>query len=157
MNAVLGLLRIALGWVFLWAFIDKLLGLGYATLPEKAWLAGGSPTAGFLKGAAGTFASMFNGLAGQVWVDWLFMAGLLGIGLALVLGIATRLATYAGTLLLLLMWLSVFPIKNNPFVDDHIIFILVLFALYSTEADEVMGFGKSWKKSKIVKQYPLLQ
>ena len=41
---VLGLLRLIIGWVFFWAFIDKVFGLGFATTAEKAWLAGVSPT-----------------------------------------------------------------------------------------------------------------
>ncbi len=157
MKSVWGLVRITLGWIFLWAFFDKLLGLGYSTLPAKSWLAGGSPTAGFLKGAAGTFAPVFNGLAGQMWVDWLFMAGLLCLGAALVLGIGMRLATYGGSLLMLLLWLAVFPPKTNPFVDEHVVYMLVLIGLYGVNAGEVLGFGKSWKKSSIVKQYPILQ
>ncbi len=41
-------LRIALGWIFLWAFLDKLFGLGHETASQAAWVNGGSPTAGFL-------------------------------------------------------------------------------------------------------------
>lgn len=40
------------------------------------------------------------------WVDCLFMLGLLGIGAALVLGVAMRLTAASGTLLLALMWLA---------------------------------------------------
>ncbi|KAB8181764.1 hypothetical protein FH610_027020, partial [Microbispora catharanthi] len=29
--------RIAIGWVFLWAFLDKLFGWGFATPTAKAW------------------------------------------------------------------------------------------------------------------------
>ena len=43
--------RISLGWVFLWAFLDKAFGLGRATPAENAWLDGGSPTNGFLANA----------------------------------------------------------------------------------------------------------
>lgn len=157
MGNVWGLLRIVLGWVFFWAFLDKLMGLGYSTSAAKSWLAGGSPTYGFLSTTAGSFSGVFQGLAGQVWVDWLFMLGLLGIGFALILGIGMRLVTYAGTLLLSLMWFAVFPPKTNPFVDYHIIYILVLFSLNSVKAGEVLGFGKTWKKSKLVKKYPILQ
>jgi hypothetical protein len=39
----LAVLRVATGLVFLWAFLDKLFGLGYATPGTKAWIAGGSP------------------------------------------------------------------------------------------------------------------
>ncbi|MFI7542538.1 hypothetical protein ACIBQZ_14865, partial [Actinoplanes sp. NPDC049599] len=44
-------LRLALGWVFLWAFIDKMFGLGLATPEKGAWINGGSPTKGFLGNA----------------------------------------------------------------------------------------------------------
>ena len=37
-------LRIVLGFTFLWAFVDKLFGLGYATPSERSWINGGSPT-----------------------------------------------------------------------------------------------------------------
>ncbi|MEV4569763.1 hypothetical protein AB0K12_38895 [Nonomuraea sp. NPDC049419] len=42
--------RIAIGWIFLWAFLDKTFGWGFATPSDRAWIAGGSPTTGFLKG-----------------------------------------------------------------------------------------------------------
>ena len=60
---------------------------------DAAWINGASPTEGFLKfGADGPFQGFYNSIAGAALVDWLFMLGLLGIGLALTLGIATRLA-----------------------------------------------------------------
>jgi thiosulfate dehydrogenase (quinone) large subunit len=40
--------RVVLGAIFFWAFLDKLLGLGYATKASSAWINGGSPTRGFL-------------------------------------------------------------------------------------------------------------
>lgn len=44
----IALLRLSIGFVFLWAFLDKLFGLGYATPGARAWINGGSPTKGFL-------------------------------------------------------------------------------------------------------------
>jgi len=46
------LLRFSLGWIFLWAFVDKLFGLGFATESGKGWIDGGSPIFGFLNFAA---------------------------------------------------------------------------------------------------------
>ncbi|MCH8627748.1 DoxX family protein [Arsenicicoccus piscis] len=43
-------LRLVLGWTFLWAFIDKLFGLGFATPSARAWIDGGTPAQGFMKG-----------------------------------------------------------------------------------------------------------
>ena len=74
--------RLGLGFIFLWAFVDKLFGLGFATPTERAWVNGGSPTTGFLSGVEGPFADFFTPMAGQAWADWLFMAGLAGIGVA---------------------------------------------------------------------------
>src|SRR5690349_13902643 len=68
-----GLARISLGWVFLWAFLDKTFGLGHATPSKDAWIDGGSPTFGFLSfGAAGPFKGAYNSIAGDAWADWLF-------------------------------------------------------------------------------------
>jgi len=141
---IFAVLRIVLGWIFLWPFFDKLFGLGFATEHGKAWIDGVSPTAGFLlHGTTGPFANIFHALAGNIFVDILFMLGLLGIGLALLLGVAMRLAVYSGSLLLFLMWLALLLPKNNPIIDEHIVYILVLFLLLKLNAGEVWSFEKN--------------
>ncbi|MET8002175.1 hypothetical protein [Nonomuraea glycinis] len=134
--------RISLGWVFLWAFLDKTFGWGFATPAERAWIAGGSPTTGFLKGTGeNALGGFFSSLAGQAWVDWLFMAGLLGIGAALILGVGLRIAAVAGTAMLLMMWAAELPLANNPFMDDHIIYAIVLIGLALVGAGRTLGLG----------------
>ena len=124
------LLRLGLGWIFLWAFIDKLFGLGFATASDKSWLAGGSPTLGFLSSAVqGPFASFYQSIAGSIFVDWLFMAGLFLIGTSLILGVFLRTAGYSGALMMFLMWTAILPPTNNPLLDDHIIYLLVLLGI----------------------------
>lgn len=164
---VWALLRIGLGLIFLWAFFDKLIGLGFATCKDssgsvvtmcsKAWINGGQPTKGFLMGAKGPFESIFHSLAGNTFVDFLFMTGLLLIGLALIAGIGVRIATGAGSLLMFLMWLAVLPPAQNPVLDDHIIYILVLCGVYITNSKQVWGLRNWWVKQDIVKQYPVLE
>ena len=159
---ILASLRLALSSIFLWAFVDKAFGLGYATPPKSAWIHGGSPTAGFLKFAVNPnspFAGFLTSLAGHAWVDWLFMAGLLGIGLALLLGVGLRLAAWTGALLLLLMYLAVWPLKvtppatsNNPLVDDHIVYAIALFALMLAHAGDTWGLGRRWKALPLVQK-----
>ncbi|WP_407697882.1 hypothetical protein [Streptomyces kaniharaensis] len=91
--------RITVGFVFLWAFLDKTFGLGYATREAGSWLNGSSPTKGFLSHvSAGPLQSTFHQWAGQAWADWLFMLGLLGIGLAFVGGVGMRVAAGGGVL-----------------------------------------------------------
>jgi thiosulfate dehydrogenase [quinone] large subunit len=162
-------LRIATGLVFLWAFLDKTFGLGYATPNERAWLNGGSPTKGFLGGIDhGPFAEVFRGMAGAWWADWLFMLGLAGIGLALVFGIGLRIAAVAGTLMMLLMWAAEWPLdrftdageptmSTNPVLDYHILYAIVMIVLAITAAGNTWGFGKTWQKLGIVQKNPWLR
>lgn len=150
--------RICLGWIFLWPFLDKTFGLGYATASEDAWIDGGSPTFGFLSFATkGPFAEFFQGFAGDTWADWLFMVGLLGIGLALTLGIAMRIAATSGAVMLVLMWLAVLPPEHNPIIDDHIIYALVLIGLIAVNAGDHLGLGRWWKRQPFVNRFAVLR
>ena len=75
--------RITMGFIFLWSFFDKLLGFGFATDRDAAWIEGGSPTEGFLQfGTQGPFKDFYVSMAGEVWADWIYMAGMLGLGIA---------------------------------------------------------------------------
>jgi len=142
--------RILLGLVFTWAFFDKLFGWGLATSAEKAWINGGSPTTGYLKNVEGPFADMFTAIAGQSWADWLFMAGLLGIGVALLLGIGVRIAATTGSLLLFFMWMASLPLSNHPFVDDHLVYIAVLVTICFGLSQQRLSLAKWWQKLPIV-------
>mgnify|MGYP003405051973 CR=1 FL=1 len=120
-------LRLSMSFIFIWAFLDKTFGFGFATTIEKAWIKGGSPTYGFLtNGTKGPFAEFFQSLAGIAFVDWAFMIGLLFIGLTLLLNRYVKWGTVAGIVMMLLMYLASFPPENNPIVDEHIIYIFVL-------------------------------
>jgi thiosulfate dehydrogenase (quinone) large subunit len=150
--------RISLGWVFLWAFLDKTFGLGHETAHADAWIRGGSPTKGFLAfGAAGPFTDFYHSIAGATWADWLFMAGLLGIGVALLLGVAMRLAAAGGALLLVLMWTVVLPPANNPFMDDHLIYAMLLVILAAAGAGTTLGLGTAWGRIPFVRRHGWLR
>ncbi len=152
------LLRISIGFVFLWGFLDKLFGLGFSTDPAKSWLMGASPTAGYLSNATrGPFAEIFQSLTGNPITDWLFMLGLLGVGTAFVLGIALRFSSYAGAMMMALLYLSAFPPTTNPLIDDHVIYALLLLFLAQTNSGNYLGLGKNWNKSLIVKTLPFLR
>lgn len=148
--------RLCLGWTFLWPFLDKTFGLGHETASAKAWINGGSPTTGFLSGAEGPFAGIYHNLAGSQVADWGFMLGLLGIGVALLLGIGTRVAAVSGAVLLVLMWSASLPPANNPFMDDHIIYALVLVGLAMVNAGDTLGLGRRWTSSELVRRHAWL-
>ena len=168
--AVIGLvgLRLALGFEFLWAFLDKTFGLGYATASKDAWINGGSPTKGFLAGAnVGPLQGVFRSLSGVAGMDWLFMIGLLGIGLALILGVAIRPAAFSGALLLLMMWAAVWvPAKiaggqpsgsTNPIVDEHIIAIFGLIVLAGLATWGTGYLGRKWGSLRVIQTHPWLR
>lgn len=158
MKKLLLLLRFTLSFIFLWAFFDKVFGLGFATDSSKAWITGASPTIGYLShGTYGPFAGMFQAMAGNIITDLLFMGGLLGVGVALLLGIGTRIAAYSGSLMMAFIYLSAFPPKNNPVLDEHIVYIIVLMLLPSTGAFKDYSLLSWWKKQPIVKKFPILE
>ncbi|MFM9589252.1 hypothetical protein ACKI1J_11985 [Streptomyces scabiei] len=156
-------LRLLTGFVFLWAFLDKTFGLGYATPSGKGWIDGGSPTKGFLSGvAAGPMESTFHAWAGDAWADWLFMLGLLGIGVALIAGVALRFSAFAGTLMMALMWVAEWPpaqhlsdgspsMSTNPFAEYHLIYAVVLVALAAVSAGDTLGLGRVWARLPFVR------
>src|SRR5919197_6112047 len=160
----LAVVRVAVGFVFLWAFLDKTFGFGYATPSARAWINGGSPTKGFLsRVAVGPFESTFHAWAGAAWADWLFMLGLLGIGVALIAGIGLRVAAVSGTVMMLLMWAAEWPLakftsagepsmSTNPIVDYHIIYALALIAVALTYAGNTWGLGRLWAKLPFVQR-----
>jgi thiosulfate dehydrogenase [quinone] large subunit len=165
----LAVTRIALGFVFLWAFLDKTFGLGYSTPAAKSWINGGSPTAGFLGHVdVGPFQSLFAALAGSAVVDWLFMLGLLGVGVAVIAGVGLRLSAIAGSLMMVSMWVAEWPLATmtadgqpsgsvNPLVDYHIIYALVLIVIALLAAGRTWGLGKTWESTSLVTRMPWLR
>jgi thiosulfate dehydrogenase [quinone] large subunit len=169
----LAVLRIAFGLTFLWAFFDKLLALGYSTgavlneqgtktgidfFSKDAWINGGNPTLGFLKfGASGPFKGFYNAIAGETWVNVLFMLGLLAIGIALTFGIAMRLGTIAGFVMYMMMWTVALWPANNPVLDDHILGALSMVVLGLALAGDTWGAGRIWARTQLVRRFPILR
>lgn len=150
--------RLVLGWMILWAFLDKTFGLGYATTSDRAWLAGGSPTSGYLGFATtGPLEGFYQSLAGNAVVDVLFMLALIAIGIALILGIGMKIAGYSGAILMVLLWSTHLPPENNPIVDDHIVYFILLLALTTVKAGQWLGLGKWWITTPLVKKFPILE
>ena len=95
-------LRVLIGWHFLYE--------GLAKLATPGWSA-----SGYLLQSRGPFAPLFRGMAADPGVlgvvNQLNMWGLTAIGLGLILGCFTRLASASGLLVILLFYLC-----NPPFV-----------------------------------------
>ena len=167
-----GVLRLCVGWVVLWAVLDKLLALGFATgrdaetgvvdrFGDAAWINGGSPTDGFLQFGLHTqapFTDLYSGLAGSALIDWMYMLSMAGIGIALVLGVATRLAAGAGILWMALFYTAsaVWP-ANNPFLDDHVIYAVVLAGIAYVGGGRYLGLGRRWERLPVVQRHAFLR
>ena len=142
----------------LWTFFDKTFGFGYATASENAWINGGSPTTGFLTYATGgPFSGFFEGLAGVAAVDWLFMLGMLLVGGALILGIGVRIAGISGAFMMILLYLSHIPPANNPILDNHLIYLIVLVGIAIVRPGKWLGLGEWWANTKLVRKYTFLE
>ncbi len=153
----LAVTRIMVGFIFLWAFLDKTMGLGFATAKGKAWVDGVSPTSGFLKfgvNEKSPFVDFFHDLAGNPFIDWLFMLGLLGIGLALILGIGVRIAAVSATILLAMMWAAELPLENNPIIDDHLVYIAIIWVV--ALMPRKLSFIDQWLQNDYVKKHQWL-
>jgi thiosulfate dehydrogenase [quinone] large subunit len=173
----LSLARIGIGFVFLWAFLDKLIGLGFATcrnaetgvveiMCDSAWLQGGHITEGYLKSAAGEFGGEPMGVYGELFkgwgdfaigsfrpLDWVFMLGLAGVGLALMLGIGTKIGAWSAVGLLMMMYIAHFDNTNNPVIDDHIVYSLAAVGIVYVELQrQAVGIGKWWRELPLVKK-----
>ncbi|GAA0571822.1 DoxX family membrane protein [Paractinoplanes ferrugineus] len=162
----LAVLRISTGLLFLWAFLDKTLGWGYATPSARAWINGGSPTKGFLStvdAGPSWLQTLFHDIAGNPWTDWLFMLGLLGTGIAFLLGIGMRIAAGAAVAMMALMWIAEWPLdkttaagkpsgSTNPIVDYHFIYAVTAVVLSLTYAGHTWGLGRWWASQSFVQK-----
>lgn len=155
---LLAAIRIVMGFMLLWAFADKLFGLGMLTTPEAAIINGGSPTEYYLTElVSGVFTGFFNAMAGNPAVDLLLMAGLLLVGIGLVMGIASKLSCIGMCVMMALMYMLSVPPVDNPLVDYHIVYILAVLAVYM-----LGGFGKwsleeAWVSLGPVRRFNFLQ
>jgi thiosulfate dehydrogenase (quinone) large subunit len=113
-QTMLVLLRTLIGWHFLYE--------GYVKLLRPAWGQDGVPLAswsssGYLRGATGPFASLFQSLGATSWVGPLDVAvtiALMAVGFALMLGLFTQLGCIGAMGLLTLFYLSAIPTSGLP-------------------------------------------
>ena len=167
---ILGILRIAMGFTFLWPFLDKMFGLGFATTPENAWIAGASPTKGFLQfygvNQNSPFAFIFADGLGSIYqlVDIIYMGMLLFAGLGLMTGILTRLSSISTIIFMASIYLAEWIINPtvgtmvfNPLIDEHIIYILILGLFLVVPVGNYLGLGKKWSELSLVQKFPILK
>jgi thiosulfate dehydrogenase [quinone] large subunit len=111
-RTALVVLRTLIGWHFLYE--------GYYKALMPSWSRDGQPlarftSAGYLKASSGPFAGLFSRLADSAFldkIDLLVVAGLLLVGLSLVLGLFTQAGCVGAFVLLSLFYLANIPLRG---------------------------------------------
>jgi thiosulfate dehydrogenase [quinone] large subunit len=159
----LAALRIVLGAGFLFAGLDKFL----------QWGGSAFNAAGFLKGATGgawigsdpkqiinPTHAFWVSLAGNTdlmpIINFLVVAGEIGIGVALILGLATRFAGVAGFLMMAFIWVANWSFGTGPF-NEQFFYGAIAAVLAYTGAGEHYGLDELVEKLSFVRRHPSLR
>jgi thiosulfate dehydrogenase [quinone] large subunit len=163
--------RIALGLVYLWAFIAQGFGVTYSnqeSAPAEAsadapadygwnfgydssrgWISSGfqhSPTESYVENNThGPLAPVVQNLP-TGFIDFIWIFALAGLGIGLTFGIFSNIAGWGGFVLNIFIWLSTFPPSSNPLIDgEHVAFALSILLFMWLEASNYWGFGRWWR------------
>ncbi|MFL5757352.1 MAG: DoxX family protein [Chloroflexota bacterium] len=164
----LAVLRVALGAGFLYAGLDKVLHFGeVAAKPFDA--------AGFLKFATAGTAPGVDAASKAVvnptngfWVslaanadlmsaiNFLVVFGEIAIGVALILGLATRFAAVMGTLMMGLFWIASWDFAHG-LVNEQFLYAVVAGFLAYAGAGEYYGLDAIIERTATVRNSPALK
>jgi len=145
----LAVFRIAVGVIFLWAGLDKLLAaepfsaagfLGHATAGTLGWpFVTGTPAEGAVYNPThDLWVSLSQNGTLMPIVDFLVVAGEIGIGIALILGLFTRFAGAMGTLMMLLFFFAAWDFAYG-IVNQHLTYALACAKLTGLGAGRYYG------------------
>jgi len=149
LSVFLTLLRIVIGWHFLYEGLVKLYNPTWTARP-------------FLEGSRWIFGDLFrwmiSGDTGMWIIDTANVYGLTLIGLALILGLFTRLASFLGVALLLMYYLAYPPFGGYSYgalsegsyliVNRNIIELFTLIVLAVNDSGQFFGLDLLRKKKK---------
>ena len=136
-------LRVVIGWHFLYEGLTKLTAPSFTA-------------AGYLKQARGPFAELFKSLATQpnllANADLITMWGLTLVGLFLILGLFTRLASLAGIGFILLFYLAAPPLIGYFYsipsegsyliVNKNLVELCALAVIFATGSGKFAGLDR---------------
>jgi thiosulfate dehydrogenase (quinone) large subunit len=158
-------LRVVLGWGFLYAGLSKVIDFAGSGQPFSAGGFLQHATAGTWPGAAqGAVVNPTNGLwvaigqnAGLVGIiNFLVVFGEITIGLALILGLVTRFAGIMGAVMMALFYLASWDFAHG-FVNEQLMYGVSAGLLAVASAGRVWGLDAVIEKSAIVRRAPGLR
>jgi thiosulfate dehydrogenase (quinone) large subunit len=162
-QVALVVLRTLIGWHFLYE--------GYVKLLRPAWGADGLPiapwsSAGYLRGATGPLASLFNALGTSSWVatlDLVIPIALVLVGVSLILGLLTQVGCIGAIGLLTTFYLSAIPTTglSEPrlegtylLVNKNLIELAAVAVVFAFRTGRIAGldrwFARARAKSRTV-------
>ncbi len=140
------LVRVSMGWIFLYAGFDKLV----TDWSASGWLV--NATKGPL---AGWFQSLGENSAALNVIEPLVIWGQILIGLALISGVLTRWAAFWGAVMMFMFHIAgSLPPEHNPFMDEHLVYILVLGMLAALGGGRILGLDAVIERLPLVKRIP---
>lgn len=131
------LLRIGMGILFFWS--------GYTKLIDQSWSA-----AGYIDGSK-TFGGFYSWLLQPSIlpvINFLNEWGLTLIGLALLLGVFVRLASFFGIIIMILYYFPIYPPASGLLVDMHIIYSLVFLVFMAFGAGKILTLN-NWIQTRL--------
>ena len=152
----LTILRVAIGWHFLYEGLVKIMNPAWTARP-------------FLEGSRWIFGDLFrwliSGNTGMWIVDTVNAYGLTIIGLALILGLFTRVALWSGITLLLMYYLAYPPFGGFSYgapsegsyliVNKNLVELFAMILLAFSRSDRFFGFDMLRKKKiKVIQKEP---
>jgi thiosulfate dehydrogenase (quinone) large subunit len=148
-------LRTVIGWHFLYEAYFKIVAPSWSPTgtPLPRWTA-----AGYLKGATGPLAGLFQRMINSgwtVWIDRSVKIALLLIGLSLILGLFTRVGLWAALVLLSIFYLLYIPttgvsqpnnegtylIVNKTLIEAVAVIVLLVF-----HTGNIAGVDVVWRR-----------
>jgi len=145
--------RLALGFVFLWGGIQKIITETGGAMATKGFLSGPSV-------AGSPFKDFFNGMSGNWTVEYLVVSGELLIGVALILGVLVRFASLSGITMMTLFTLAMWPIADkptdNPIVDVRTFYLVVFAMVFFLAPGRFLGIDRWLESTKFVQKHQKL-
>ena len=158
LNTSLLIVRLVVGWHFLYEGISKLFIPGWSSKY-------------YLEGSLWIFKNLFGWIASNPTIlgiaDFLNIWGLTLIGLALIFGAFTRLAALSGTLMLLMYFVAYPPIPGYTFggfeegsylwINKNVVEMAMLLFLAIFGGKELWGIDRiyaTWRKEKAYRPIP---
>lgn len=142
------LLRLLMGWIFLWAGFDKAIN--------------GFSAEGFLTHAtSGPLHGWFTDLGANATalsvIEPLVTYGQILMGFAIFFGAATRSALFFAGIMMFLFYLSQFPPEYDLFVDYYLVYIVVYLVLGALGAGRILGLDAFVERIGWVRDRPWMR